>query len=210
MRPCAALFQQGGPTPGAAQSVRVRDLFDRLVRYRNDEMGHGATGMRPDAFYDDMADSLLEALPELFGRLDVLAGRRLVYVSDVSRDDAGRWVVEQLELVGETERRAEPFILDDGDRAALPVPRRLYLRTPVADAPPSRLAIGRGRGEGAGLIPLHPLVLYHETRRAVYFLNVQRGREQVEFLDYLDAGRLQRDDLAGRSGSSWAAFSAAR
>src|SRR5262245_22469710 len=43
-----ALDGQGG----ARATVRLTELFDRLVRYRNQELGHGAAGQRPGAFYE--------------------------------------------------------------------------------------------------------------------------------------------------------------
>ena len=54
---------------------------------------------------------LNHTLAELLARLDVLAGRRLVYVDDVRRQPNGRWQVDLSELVGETPRRAEPIEL---------------------------------------------------------------------------------------------------
>jgi hypothetical protein len=173
-----ALVKPGAPTTGP---VKLRDLFDRLVRYRNDELGHGPLGMRSDDFYGRMSDALLAALPELFGAVDVLAGRRLAYVSDVSRDASGRWVIERLELVGETARRLPPLRLCGGAES-LPVPKRLYLFRPEEDVPSPAT--------------LHPLVVYDEATRSVYFLNSQRGRDEAEYLDYVDGKRLVRDDLA--------------
>ncbi|MFN9942572.1 MAG: hypothetical protein ACK56I_24190, partial [bacterium] len=37
-----ALDGRGGPQ----STVRVSDLFDRMIRYRNQELGHGASGQR--------------------------------------------------------------------------------------------------------------------------------------------------------------------
>jgi hypothetical protein len=177
-------FKSGSGTPGA---VKVQELFNRLIRYRNDEVGHGPLGMRPDQFYADMADVLLAALAELFSRLDVLAGRRLIYVSDVSRDASGDWLVEHFELAGETARKAPPFRVRPGGEAVLPVPKRLYLH---------QAAEGEAAPAPPRLRTLHPLVIYDERDRKVYFLNAQRGRQHVEYLDYVDAGHLSRDDLA--------------
>ncbi|HZU35210.1 MAG TPA: hypothetical protein VFA18_04860, partial [Gemmataceae bacterium] len=44
--------------PGIAASVYLAELFDRLVRYRNKEIGHGAAGQRPPQFYEDMGRNL--------------------------------------------------------------------------------------------------------------------------------------------------------
>ena len=35
--------------PGARTTVRLSELFDRLVTYRNREFGHGAAGQKPAA-----------------------------------------------------------------------------------------------------------------------------------------------------------------
>ncbi len=42
---------------------------------------------------------LLAAAAELFGRIDVLAGQRLIAVTEV-RPDRGRWIVERIEMHG--------------------------------------------------------------------------------------------------------------
>src|SRR5207249_1376347 len=57
---------------GARSTVRVSELFDRLVRYRNRELGHGAAGQRPADYYDRVGRALLAGVGELLGRLDVL------------------------------------------------------------------------------------------------------------------------------------------
>ncbi len=78
---------------GVRASVRVSELFDRLVRYRNREVGHGAAGQRSADFYDHMGRALLAGMDELLGRLDVLAGRRLLYVERCAskRPATGWW-----------------------------------------------------------------------------------------------------------------------
>ncbi len=70
---------------GARSTVRLDELFDRLVTYRNQELGHGAAGLRTPAFYDRMGRSLLAGVGEILQRLDVFADRRLIYVAEVSR-----------------------------------------------------------------------------------------------------------------------------
>src|SRR5262245_35956445 len=69
--------------PATRTAVRLTELFDHLVSYRNREIGHGAAGQKPSALHEKIALALLAGLPELLARLDVLAGRRLLYVSDV-------------------------------------------------------------------------------------------------------------------------------
>src|SRR5262249_32127623 len=89
----------------ARNTVRVSELFDRLVRYRNREVGHGAAGQRPASFYDRLGRALLFGLPDVLARLDVLAGRQLIYVPEVRRQPGGTWLVERYELIGESARR---------------------------------------------------------------------------------------------------------
>jgi nucleotide-binding universal stress UspA family protein len=166
--------------------VKLSDLFDRLLRYRNDEIGHAAMGMRSDRFYSEKADALLAAVPELFGALDVLAGRKLVYVSDVSRLRSGDWEVETFELIGEapklTKLKVPPNL---GDKT--PIPNRLYLRRPNVE--------GADDGGVPCLGPLHPLVVYDDAKRVVDFLNAQRGSRDAEYLDYVDSNRFSRPEL---------------
>src|SRR5262245_24483557 len=73
---------EGWEAAGPRTTVRLTELFDRLVRYRNREFGHGATGQRTAAFYDQVGRALLAGVPEVLARLDTLAGRRLLYLAD--------------------------------------------------------------------------------------------------------------------------------
>src|SRR5262249_6618774 len=59
---------------GAQTTVRVCDLFDRLVQYRNREIGHGVVGHRRPEFHQRIGDALTAGLAEMLGRIDVLAG----------------------------------------------------------------------------------------------------------------------------------------
>src|SRR5436305_14055332 len=96
----AALLEELDGKTGARVTVRLSELFDRLVRYRNREIGHGATGQRPAAFYDRLGRALRLGVPELLGRLDVLAGRRLIAVTDVRAQASGAWLVERYDMIG--------------------------------------------------------------------------------------------------------------
>src|SRR5205807_10519510 len=58
---------------GARSTVRLRDLFDRLLQYRNVELGHGAAGQRGAGHYERLGRAILAGMAELLGRLDVLA-----------------------------------------------------------------------------------------------------------------------------------------
>jgi hypothetical protein len=123
---------------GSRSTVRLTELFDRLVRYRNLEFGHGAAGQRNSGHYEELGRALLAGVPQLLDRLDVLAGRTLVYLADVRRLATGAWLVERYELVGETPRRLESLEQRPDEAAGL-LPQRVYL-------------------SGAALQPLQPLV----------------------------------------------------
>ncbi len=62
----AALCDALDGSAGSRSTVRLTELFERLVRYRNREIGHGAAGQRPSAFYESMAQAFLTGLPQCF------------------------------------------------------------------------------------------------------------------------------------------------
>jgi serine/threonine protein kinase len=172
---------------GARATVRLTDLFDRLVRYRNREVGHGAVGQRPAAFYDRMGDALLAGAAELLGRLDVLAGRRLLAVAAVRREPGGGWEAECYELAGETARRTDPLRLPEAEVARLPRPEHLYLAA----------ALPAAGGPAPALHSLHPLAVHDAETGEVYFLNARRGRRRTEYLCYATGQSAERQDLDG-------------
>jgi serine/threonine protein kinase len=174
----AALAQTLDGKGGARATVRPADLFDRLVRYRNRELGHGASGQRSGDFYEQMGWALLAGVAEVVGRADALAGRQLLYVAEVRGLASGGWLVERYDLTGETARRAEPLELAPADAALLPRARSLSL---AADGVPQRL--------------LAPLLVYEEDTQEVFFLNSRRGRRRAEYLCYTSGRVLDRDDL---------------
>src|SRR5438132_451842 len=95
----------------ARATVRLTELFDRLVRYRNRELGHGAAGQQPAAFYERMGRALLAGVGQLLDRVDFLAGRQLLHVGDVRKQTADRWLIDRYELRGEAVRRLEALDL---------------------------------------------------------------------------------------------------
>jgi serine/threonine protein kinase/tetratricopeptide (TPR) repeat protein len=181
----AALRETLDGAAGARVTVRLSELFDRLVRYRNRELGHGAAGQRPGEFYDRMGLALRLGVPELLGRLDVLAGRRLIAVTDVRAQTSGAWLVERYELVGEAPRRLESRERPESEATCLPRPGRLYLVAP-----------GPSAVDGPAW-SLHPLVLYDHEAEEVFFLNARRGRRRTEYLCYYPGRTMERPDLGG-------------
>ena len=171
----------------ARSTVRLSELFDRLVQYRNREIGHGAMGQRPTAFYDRLGRALFAGVPELLERLDVLAGRRLVYVPEVRRQPGGAWLIERYELTGEAALRIASLVRPETEGALLPRPECLYLQTadPGAD------------DEAVTLVALHPLAVYDPETAEVLFLNARRGRRRIEYLCYGTGRVAERSDLAG-------------
>jgi WD40 repeat protein/serine/threonine protein kinase len=187
----AALLEVLEGKTAARTTVRLTELFDRLVRYRNSEIGHGAVGQRPPAFHERMGRALLAGVPELLERLDVLAGRRLVYVADVRLLSSGRWLAERFELTGDAAGRITSLDLPDTEEARRlrPLPERVYLdggdpAPAAADGP-------------AGLVGLHPLLWYDPEADETLFLNARRGKSRVELLSYSTGRTVDRADLAG-------------
>ena len=179
----ALVENQKGKAP-ARSTVCLTELFDRLVRYRNHELGHGAAGQRPGRFYDRMARALLAGGAEVLGPLDVLAGRRLIDVGEVRRQASGDWLVERYELVGETPRRIESLEVAEGGKPRLPRPERVYVE---------RIARSRQTGARNGCCRLHPLLHFELESERVFFLNARRGKRQAEYLCYHDGEQLRRD-----------------
>ncbi|HLW64333.1 MAG TPA: protein kinase [Gemmataceae bacterium] len=170
---------------GSRSTVRPSELFDRLVQYRNQEMGHGASGQKPNSFYEQMTAAFIAALGELLDRLDVLAKRKLIFVADVRKQANGAWLVERLELSGDAARRIESIVLPEKAAAEVPRPDLIYLERP-ADAK---------AGQSVAL-PMHPLMLFDGEKAEVLFLNSQKGKKNAEFLCY-HTGNVDRRDLLG-------------
>lgn len=160
---------------GTRSTVRLSDLFERLLRHRNREMGHGAAGQHASDFYRRMGQALLTGMAELLNRVDVLVQRRLIYVADVRRQASGAWLMERYELVGESARRIESLEVPETDASRLPLPERVYLECPVEGPDTSSLA---------RLQSLHPLLVYDGDTGEVLFLNARRGQKGTEYLCY--------------------------
>ncbi len=182
----AALRETQDGTTGGQVTVHLSELFERMVRYRNQELAHGAPGQRDAAFYDRMGRAILLGAGEILGRLDVLAGRRLLYVADVRRQASGHWLVERYELAGESFRRLESIERPESEASVLPHPGRLYLDAPGNPDPDPTPGPGWS---------LHPLVLVEFETAEVFFLNSRRGRRRTEYLGYHPGRVVERTDL---------------
>jgi serine/threonine protein kinase/formylglycine-generating enzyme required for sulfatase activity len=167
-------------------TVRPDQLFGRLVEYRNREFGHGAAGQRRPAHYEHVGRALLLGVADLLGRLDVLAGSRLLYVAEVRRRGDGSWLVERGDLSRELYQRIESLVLPADAADRLPRPERLYLQEAAATRP-----------DAAGLRLLHPLLVYDAEAGEVLFLNSRHGKSKVEYLSYSSGEQQDRAELAG-------------
>ncbi len=186
--------------PGARSTVRLDELFDRLVTYRNQELGHGAAGLRTPAFYDRMGKALLAGLGDILQRLDVLAGRRLIYLADVARTPSGNWLVERFELIGETARRLDPLDLPAATEMNAVIPGRVYLESHESGGGQAHFAHpgAPGQNEPVPGTPLHPLVMYDANAKELLLLNSQRKGKRCDYLCYSSGEVTQIDGLAGQ------------
>jgi hypothetical protein len=167
----AALRETLEGKSGARATVCFTELFDRLVVYRNKVVGHAAPGQLKDAFNERMARTILAGVSEILVRLDPLAGRRLIYVSEV-RQVGGVWLIHRYELVGEAARRIDSMELPRAGAGQLPDGERVYLMLSSPGTPGEESGVREVRS-------LHPLLLYDAETEECLFLNARRGRRRT-------------------------------
>jgi hypothetical protein len=167
--------------------VRLMELFERLVQYRNAELGHGAAGQKSAAEYERLGRALIAAAAEVFARLDVLAGGRLIYVGEIWQS-GGTWVVPRYELIGENALRLPSLELSGSAVQHVPAGDRVYLER-AADS--------------TDLCLLHPLVIHEPEVGEVLFLNAQRNKQRLEYLCYTRADGGSEQSWARSSASYW-------
>lgn len=183
----AALLEMVGKTKkGGRAAVRLQDLFDHLVSYRNKVLAHAAPGQLDDELNQKMARALLAGLSQLFVRVDFLAGRRLLYIADV-RQVSGSWLIERFELVGEKARRLEPLEVPRAAAAHLPDGKRVLLESPGSTPALERLR------------PLHPLLMYEPQSEQFLFLCGRPGNRKTDYLCYTTGLHTERPDIDGES-----------
>lgn len=173
------------------RNVRIGELFEELVRYRNREIGHGAAGQRGSEFYDRMGGALLAGIEEILQRLDPLLGGRLVYISEVRSLASGEWQVERFALAGEGPRRLEALRMPSGEASRLPLIERLYWELP-GDL--SNRAVPDSESRIA-LRSLHPLLILDQEPEEVLFLHAVRGKRRAEYVGYGTGRIVDRRDL---------------
>jgi serine/threonine protein kinase len=176
----ALLREAAGQAAGSRALVNLQALFDRIVSYRNREIGHGAAGRRPREFYDRMGHALLAGGTELLRTLDPLAGRMLVYVDEIRKADDGGWAAACLELRGEWPRRIAPMRSDATATTTTLHPHRLFLRLPGA--------------EPTEWTSFYPLALFNADSNDLLLLNGRPKDRETEYLSYRYATHEQHPD----------------
>jgi serine/threonine protein kinase len=159
-------------------SARLDHLFTELIAYRNQELGHGVHWRRPPETYARVGDLLLRAATEVFDRLDVLVGRRLVYLTNPHVAASGVPVLDRFELTGEVPARRERVPVDPDATGPPPHPDRLYLMAPP-DAPGLPGPLGDRE-----LLPLDPLLHYDPESGEVFFFSRGNGSRPPEYHCY--------------------------
>jgi serine/threonine protein kinase len=184
----AALDELGEGRREPETAVPLELLFSKLVAYRNRELGHGVDWQRSFEVYARVGNLLLQAAAEVFTRLDVLAGRRLLYLTNLRASANVVPVLDQFELIGEVPARMPPLEYDANATGLPPRPDRLYLMNP-ADAPHSPGPFGV-----RGLLPLDPLVHYDPETGEVFFFHRGRGGRPPEYTCYTTGRFTSRRD----------------
>src|SRR5262249_23299022 len=119
-----------------------------------------------------MADALLLAAAELFDKLDVLAGRRLIAITDV-RALPGIWLIERAELHGVVPWRIASLGRPRQEGDGPPLAHGVWLSDPTKPDDPT------------AFVSLTPLVGFDaETETALVF-NRRKTAERVELLCYV-------------------------
>jgi tetratricopeptide (TPR) repeat protein len=183
----ALLDQQPGIDKKSIRKLPLgHRLFSLMVPYRNRAIGHAAAGMGSQDDYQRMGKAILLGISEFLGRLDVLAGRRLVHVSEVEREPSGLWLVRRLALVGEAAKGLEPVRMRSPQPDSLPHPQRLYLECGVC-----------ADGDLPSMVSLFPLVLFDWGAHKVFFFNSKDRKQPADYLCYTTNELMAGEDLAG-------------
>jgi serine/threonine protein kinase len=178
----AVLAEVLGEQRPARGGLRLTNLLERLVQFRNQEIGHEAAAVRGAEFHVKTGEALLAGAEEVLGRLDVLAGRRMVWVSDIREVSAG-YQVQRYELSGEQAQSQSPIIFPAVATDRLVPGPGLYL-----EPPPAGFKV-------ISLRCLAPLLLYDAQEGDVLFLTQLKDRDHAEYLSYQSGRQTVHDDL---------------
>ncbi len=198
-----------GSTSSARSRVQVGELFDRLVQYRNRELGHGAAGRRPEDFYARMGRTMLAGVSELLQQLDVLAGRRLVYIEEVRLQKSGDYRIEGYDLLGESPRRITSMEWSGHQALSLPRPEQVYIQGIISSRVNETAPAVTDFATPTDPPPLScssPLLVYDPRLEEILFLNSRRNRGRCEYLCYTTGEHEERDVLEGEPSNPLAAF----
>jgi eukaryotic-like serine/threonine-protein kinase len=172
-----ALREAAPNDPAAKPSVTLLDLFDRLVEYRKSVFKTELFVSQSTGHHERIGGTLLASIGEWLPRVDVLAGQELMFVSDVTAQGTGRWLVQRYALTGDIARRIRPLEVT-GSAQVLPRSGSVYLDGALHAQQMS------DTGSLASLRLLHPLVLFDVGLDQVFFLGSRAEGEATEYLCY--------------------------
>lgn len=159
--------------PGGHKSCSVMELFEALIGYRNQVMGHGAERWL-DFYERRMGPQLLPAVNELLRNAIFTplgpSGTCLVYVTEIRMVGEAEYELSMRELIGMASERLGPVKMVD-DSPEKPAPESVGVLWPGRRSP----------------ISLDPLLRFQEREigEEVIFLNSsQRGAQKAEYLSY--------------------------
>jgi serine/threonine protein kinase/tetratricopeptide (TPR) repeat protein len=161
----------------AASKVTLLDLFQRLADYRGTVFNTAPHTSRSASYYENIGQSLLAATSEWLPRIDLLAGQQLIFVSDVTSQSSGRWLVQRYGLMGDIARRIRPLELS-GSVQGLPRSGSVCLDAAIQARNMS------DTGSLTSLRSLHPLIMFDVGLDQVFFLGSRRGEDAAEYLCY--------------------------
>lgn len=178
----AALRAALGRSAQAQTAVRPLDVCERILSYRN-HVVHAWSSQPPEAILERVPSALVLGMAELLGRIDLLAGRRLLYAAEVSQSGTGKWRVQRYDLCGDV-RLLDPLDVPLAEAARLPRATQVYLESPA----------GPG-GQSAPPCSLHPLVVFDPESLALYLFKGPGQKGRIQYLDY-QRGQTERDGSA--------------
>ncbi len=161
-------------------------LFERVAGYREAVFAPDLFAGGSNRMYRYMGDLLLSAAGEWLPRIDVLAGRQLAFINNVTTEDTDRTRVDRIELTGTHPLMARPWEFS-GSPSRLPRAGTLCVHpaaTPRSDDETVRQ-----------LQSLHPLVLFDAEADHVFFRGSTANGDQPEYLCYTTGQTLDPDPL---------------
>jgi formylglycine-generating enzyme required for sulfatase activity/serine/threonine protein kinase len=180
----AALLEALENKRSGRATVSISDLFDLLVAYRNRQLGHAGVGMASTESYERLGRSLLFGISELWSKFDVLAGRQLLFITEV-RQAEGFWRARRFELIGENARQLNELVVSKAQAALVPDGERVYVGTPNSG------------DDLSSITRLHPLCIFDLESNRCAFLNSRRGKQKIEYLCYTTSEIQTRPELGG-------------